>query len=201
MQGKPTHHLLTIASAFEVTVVIFEWTRYTNSELLASATGPDYSTSSVRGAITQFIPGVTCGLLAFLIFGTTGPFRRIYASNLKSLLPQRRRKRPSFDDRPPTIGGGLGIGGKGAGAMGRSGSGWRDLEREAGGLHGPSPNYSCTVRGGVDADSIELTAAEPLGKSEGSGKGILVVQEQEQEREDRDGGGGRSWPMEGLGRR
>lgn len=150
---------LTLCSAFEITVILFEWSRHNSASELANRDGPDFSVEGAVNAAVQFIPGVTAGLLAFLIFGTTRPFRKIYREHFIACF-QRRRKRPSFEQRRDDV---------------NVERGWRSLENR----HAPG-TYSCTVRGGNETDSIELSHSVAADKHMGS-KGVHILQEHEVE--------------------
>ena len=77
-------------SGFEVTIIVFEWTRYNKAQSLAARSSPDFSTRSILSSIFQSISGVSCSLVAFLIFGTTKMFRTIYAERLRTCVRSRR---------------------------------------------------------------------------------------------------------------
>lgn len=151
-------HILIACSAFEITVILFEWSRHNSASALAAKDGPDFSIQSSVNAVLQFIPGVTAGLLAFLIFGTTRPFRKIYRENVIACF-QRRRKRPSFEQRRDDV---------------NVERGWRSLEN----THSRAGTYSCTVRGGNETDSIELSHSIAADGRKGS-KGANVISEAE----------------------
>ena len=155
MMGQRT---LTEYSAFEITVILFEWTRHTSSSELAAKDGPDFSEEGAVNAVLQFMPGVTAGLLAFLIFGTTRPYRKIYREHIIACF-QRRRKRPSFEQRREDV---------------NVERGWRSLEQHT---HGRG-TYSCTVRAGNETDSIELSHSSAADRRKGS-KTVNVIHEAE----------------------
>ncbi|KAK5124981.1 hypothetical protein LTR85_001171 [Meristemomyces frigidus] len=129
-----------ILSAFEVTLISFEFSRKVNARRLATQQQPDFSVAGAVNDILQFMPGVTAGLLAFLLFGTTAQFRKTYAKAFRSMRWRRSRRPPSV--RPA---GGIGI--------------WDSLD--SGRL---VPAYRCTIRAG-DVDTIEMQSSDISGKS------------------------------------
>jgi hypothetical protein len=126
-----------------------------NSKELAAEKDPDYSSGTAITSVANFIPGVTASLLAFSIFGTTKPFRRIYATNLGTCCGLHRKAPPT----PPDS----------ANSMER---GWRKLAGP-GSLN--APGYRCSVRGGDAEDSIEL-ASNTDGERRAT-KHVAVIQE------------------------
>ena len=56
---------------------------------LADRDGPDYSLSTTLKELALSIPGVSLGLLIFIVFGTTAPFRREYR---KWFQPCKRKR-------------------------------------------------------------------------------------------------------------
>lgn len=64
-----------ILSIFEVCVILFEVVSYFRNTKATASDEIDLSTGSAQAEIAQFIPGVTASLVAFLIWGTTSPFR------------------------------------------------------------------------------------------------------------------------------
>ena len=121
-----------ILAAFEVTIVCFEFQRKTTTDVLAQQQSPDLSTSSAVSEILLFIPGVTAGLVAFLLFGTTAHFRQRYVQAIQRARSATKR-RPSLPEP-----------GRGGGDL------WDRLDSGE-----PSQTYRCTVRAG-EIESVEL---------------------------------------------
>lgn len=90
--------LFVIISAFEVSLISCEFMRRANAHQLAQQGHPDFTVSSTISEILEFIPGVTAGLLAFLIFGTTAHSRKKYAEAFKAVRGWRRRPSPVKHD-------------------------------------------------------------------------------------------------------
>ena len=80
-----------LLSAFQATLICFEFTGKSHVQALAEQTKPDYSVYGAVGDILRFIPGVTTSLMISLVFGTTAQFRQRYAEIFKSLQCWRRR--------------------------------------------------------------------------------------------------------------
>lgn len=80
-------------SALEVFLVTFEIKRYNNIQHSEKVDAPNFGAGATIEDILNYIPGVTASLLAFLLFGTTGPLRAIYASIFESLNPFKRSRR------------------------------------------------------------------------------------------------------------
>lgn len=75
--------LLTLPSSttsiMQIYLIYYSIARYLGSRSDAKNAKLDLSAGSAIISIVMFIPGVTLGLLIFIVFGTTGPFRRDYA--------------------------------------------------------------------------------------------------------------------------
>jgi hypothetical protein len=125
-----------ILSAFEVSLILFQFSRQENAPKLAEQDHPDFGLGSTISEILQFMPGVTASLLAFLLFGTTVHFQQRYKESFKSLR-WRRRRRSSLE-----VEGSRDV--------------WGPLE-----VNGRSYRY--TVRAGEDVEGLELhdTASVP----------------------------------------
>lgn len=137
-------------SAFEVTVILFEFSRQRNARRLAQLHEPDLSLSATISEICQFIPGVTGSLLAFLLFGTTAQFNRKYIEAFRGLRRSLVRRRPSLNVT--------------------HGDSWDYID--AGGAAG---SYECTVRA-KSADGREVDRARPrsmMKSQEGVERGIV----------------------------
>lgn len=63
----------------QIYLIYYSIARYLGSRADAKNVKLDLSAGSAMISIVMFIPGVTLGLLIFIVFGTTGPFRRDYA--------------------------------------------------------------------------------------------------------------------------
>jgi len=135
-------------------------TRSAYSKEVAAKPGPDLSVSGTIGSVLAFIPGVSAGIMGFIIFGTTSQFRRVYAQSLRRLCccccccgargKKHQQHNGAADDveRRQTIGSG-----GGGGVIGRSLSGRR------------YPTYHCRVESGgarlemAASGRIQLAAA------------------------------------------
>jgi hypothetical protein len=77
-----------LSNALQVCLIVFYMKIYDRNTELAKQSGPDYSLHRTLEDLALSIPGVSLGLLIFVVFGTTAPFRREYR---KWLQPCRRR--------------------------------------------------------------------------------------------------------------
>lgn len=73
------HSLISQNSIMQIYLIYYSIARYLGSRADAKNAKLDLSAGSAMVSIVMFIPGVTLGLLIFIVFGTTGPFRRDYA--------------------------------------------------------------------------------------------------------------------------
>lgn len=122
-----------IITAFEVSIISFEFMRRRNARALAQHEEPDFSSASTVNEILQFMPGVTAGLLCFLVFGTTAQFRKKYVEAFRSARFWKRAR------------------------SSRDGNGSMEVWDTLASDHQKSKGYRCTVRGGIShADDIEL---------------------------------------------
>lgn len=128
-----------ILSAFEVCLISFQFSRKINAARLANEQQPDLSVGSAISDILQFIPGVTAGLVAFGLFGTTAQFRKKYGDAFRSMR-FRRKEQPS----PERTAGMLGWDALGSTRLG--------------------PTYRCTIVAG-DFDGVEMLESGTAGKS------------------------------------
>jgi len=113
-------------STFEIIIVNTIMTRSTAAEEIAAKPGPDLTVSGTIGSVLAFIPGVTAGIMGFIIFGTTSHFRRIYAQTLRRwICCGDRKNKNNTEDVERSQAGGL----NGAGI----------------GLSGRRPTYHCRV--------------------------------------------------------
>ena len=145
-----------LISAFEAAIFAIEFQRKTSAATLAQQDHPDFDTSSTIDDILGFMPGVTIGLLAFLIFGTTAQFRKRYVEAFRSARVGRRR-RPSL----PRPNGPLEV--------------WDTL----GSTDVMSGGYSWTIRAGPNVsvpNDIEMQTSETVGKTR---PGVRVQDEKE----------------------
>jgi len=77
-----------LSNALQVCLIVFYMTVYDRNIELAKQSGPNYSVHRTLEDLALSIPGVSLGLLIFVVFGTTAPFRREYK---KWLQPCRRK--------------------------------------------------------------------------------------------------------------
>ncbi|KAH0271948.1 hypothetical protein KCU91_g7033, partial [Aureobasidium melanogenum] len=63
----------------QIYLIYYSIARYLGSRADAKNAKLDLSAGFAMVSIVMFIPGVTLGVLIFIVFGTTGPFRRDYA--------------------------------------------------------------------------------------------------------------------------
>ncbi|KAK7958266.1 hypothetical protein PG996_010294 [Apiospora saccharicola] len=76
---------------FEVTNIVFQITAQKNNNRDAVATTPDLSAERAISMMIFNMPGVTASLLAFVVFGTTRPFReRMYRTFVPGCLRRKR---------------------------------------------------------------------------------------------------------------
>lgn len=141
-----------ILSAFEVSLILFEFMRRSSARTLADQNQPDLSPAGAVNDILDFMPGVTASLLAFLLFGTTAQFRKRYVEAVRSARFWRRRSSSLVRTN-----GGMEV--------------WDTL-----GSGGPVGTYRCSVRAG-GVGSIELQGHVVPSKSRSS-----VVFQAEEER-------------------
>jgi len=118
-------------------------TRSTAAAEIATRLGPDLTVSGTIGSVLAFIPGVTAGIVGFIIFGTTAHFRRIYAETLRRAFccGARRRNQNNTDDLERARADG-GINGFGRGLSGRK------------------PTYHCRV----ESNGAKLDEMGPSGR-------------------------------------
>lgn len=77
-----------ITNLLQVSLVIYHMLNFDRYKVILEQGEPDYSVKSVLDEVAITMPGVSTGLLIFVIFGTTAPFRREYREWLQ---PCRRR--------------------------------------------------------------------------------------------------------------
>lgn len=128
--------------------------RYTGSEALAQTKSPDWSTEGGVSDVLQFLPGVTSGLLAFLLFGTTAQYRARYVGWFRKL--RCGGGRPARDDGEAGQRRGRGV--------------WDTLPDDAAGV----PGYQCTIEGGGgkagdNNGGVEMAVRRPLQAKGGFG--------------------------------
>ncbi|OMP86379.1 hypothetical protein BK809_0003549 [Diplodia seriata] len=84
---------------FETAQIVYQIVNYERNrhDSKATATSPDFSAEQAKIDISQDIPGTLPSIIAFLIFGTTAPFRRKYAQGVKMIFcctsTQRKKSR------------------------------------------------------------------------------------------------------------
>lgn len=138
-----------IYSTWEVLIFNSALTRNAATIQLASQKQPDYSAGSTIYSVLMFIPGASAGLSGFLIFGTIGPFRKIYRESMRECCasccsPRRGRARSDSDDP-------------------ESGRGWRAL----GAGSGRTPTYHCRV------ESVGMGKMDIVGVGNGKKDGVV----------------------------
>lgn len=77
-----------LSNGLQVCLIVFCMSVYDRNTDLAEQSGPDYSLHQTLDDLALSVPGVSLGLLIFVVFGTTAPFRREYR---KWLQPCRRK--------------------------------------------------------------------------------------------------------------
>jgi hypothetical protein len=73
-------------SIMQIYLIYYSIARYLGSRTSAATAKLDLSSGSATISLVMFIPGVTLGLLIFIVFGSTGPFRRDYARWARSFV-------------------------------------------------------------------------------------------------------------------
>lgn len=77
-----------LTNVLQVCLIIYYMFTFDRNTSLTVQSGPDYSLHYAIDDLGITMPGVTSGLLIFIVFGTTAPFRREYR---KWLQPCRRK--------------------------------------------------------------------------------------------------------------
>jgi hypothetical protein len=77
-----------LSNVLQVCLIIYYMLSFDRNTVLAVQAGPDYSLRHTLDDLGITMPGVSSGLLIFIVFGTTAPFRREYK---KWLQPCRRK--------------------------------------------------------------------------------------------------------------
>ena len=81
-------NLCSSSSTFEAYLIWYSISRYfPNTTPIANSAALDVSSSRAISDEATFIPGVTPGLMIFLVFGTTAPCRATYAQWLGKVSP------------------------------------------------------------------------------------------------------------------
>ncbi|KAI5198298.1 hypothetical protein E4T39_06830 [Aureobasidium subglaciale] len=70
----------------QIYLIYYSIARYFASAANSKTAKLDLSAGAAQISLIMFIPGVTLGLLIFIVFGTTGPFRRDYATWARFLV-------------------------------------------------------------------------------------------------------------------
>ncbi len=78
-----------LSNGLQVCLILYYYLVFDRNTGLADRVGPDYSLSSTLKELAISIPGVSLGLLIFIVFGTTAPFRREYR---KWFQPCKRKR-------------------------------------------------------------------------------------------------------------
>lgn len=118
-------------------------TRSSAAKEIAARPGPDLSVSGTIGSVLTFIPGVTAGIMGFIIFGTTAQFRRIYAQTLRRVFCCGARKNKKTPDDLETA---------------RADGGAHGFGR---GLSGRKPTYHCRIES--NGAKLEMGASGRIG--------------------------------------
>lgn len=82
-----------ISNVLQVCLIIMYVVKVNRNSVLAVQAGPDYSLRYTLDDLAMVMPCVSSGLLIFIVFGTTAPFRREY----RSWFQPCRRKRQGRD--------------------------------------------------------------------------------------------------------
>jgi hypothetical protein len=77
-----------ISNVMQVCLIIFYCFSFDRNTVILEQGGPDYRLEPTLDELGITMPGASMGLLIFIVFGTTAPFRREYK---KWLQPCRRR--------------------------------------------------------------------------------------------------------------
>ncbi|ERF71206.1 hypothetical protein EPUS_07889 [Endocarpon pusillum Z07020] len=78
-----------LSNGLQVCLIVYYYHVSARNTELADRGGPDYTLSSTLKELALSIPGVSLGLLIFIVFGTTAPFRREYR---KWFQPCKRKR-------------------------------------------------------------------------------------------------------------
>lgn len=84
----------------QVANIIFQVTSIRHSEKDAVASKPDFSSDHARAVFVLFMPGVSPGLLLFIVFGLT----RTYREYMYTVVVPKRWQRPLSDPERPEQG-------------------------------------------------------------------------------------------------
>lgn len=101
--------LLITRSVFEASLILSQVTGLQQNKAGTIAPEPDFSASWAQRVVLLDMPGVTASLLAFVVFGTTQPFRKkMYKTfvprRFQRQEPTRPQTRPYASNRDSTIG-------------------------------------------------------------------------------------------------
>jgi hypothetical protein len=77
-----------LSNVLQICLIIYYMISFDRNTVLAMQAGPDYSLRHTLDDLGITMPGVSSGLLIFVVFGTTAPFRREYK---KWFQPCRRK--------------------------------------------------------------------------------------------------------------
>ncbi|KAI0017538.1 hypothetical protein F4780DRAFT_591236 [Xylariomycetidae sp. FL0641] len=80
-----------VLGVFEITNILFQLLARRNANIDALADKPDLSAARAQSTTVLFLPGVSPSLLAFIVFGTTKPFREFM---YRTFIPKRFQRAP-----------------------------------------------------------------------------------------------------------
>ncbi|KAI1497366.1 hypothetical protein F5X99DRAFT_26135 [Biscogniauxia marginata] len=109
-----------VFSCFQISLIFFQG-RQLRINSTDKTHGPDLSAERARGDFLTFTPGVTPGLLTFVVFGTSRPFRETMCT---TFIPKRFRKGGTIPETPADLSGRAGSSRDAAAAAGYEGA-WR----------------------------------------------------------------------------
>jgi hypothetical protein len=78
--------MIFLYSIMQIYLIYSSIARYLGSIADAKTAKLELSSGTAIVSLVMFMPGVTLGLLIFIVFGSTGPFRRDYARWARSLV-------------------------------------------------------------------------------------------------------------------
>ncbi|KAI1128474.1 hypothetical protein F5Y10DRAFT_240457 [Nemania abortiva] len=90
---------LLFIEAFQILTILSEVAQINNNKKEALPSEPDLSAAHARVDFIEFIPGVTAGLLVFVVFGTTQTCKR---TMIDTFFPRRFRRPEAPSADPPT---------------------------------------------------------------------------------------------------
>lgn len=95
------------SNVMQSTVIIYYVLLYRRTGMLIEQNGPDYSMKTNLTDLAITMPSVSSGLLIFIVFGTTAPFRRVYTRwiTCQSCRKVKGKKRNDRDEGAASRGG------------------------------------------------------------------------------------------------